>query len=137
MKKIKQLPRQSKRAFTAVEVMIALVIASVFLIAGFQLYGIVAQGHLYSRMRSEASSIAYAHLRDRTNRVTMADCSTSVKVIDEKPFDGENMTDLKITSRISAPYRCSEKVLKVEVIVEYTVNGSKQTERQALYVDKT
>lgn len=134
----------TKSGFTAVEVMISLGIASLFLISGYQLFAILSKSHLHTRSRSIAANIAQVHLRKRGNSFSMNDlaaiphCSPhSLITRVETPDPDQNLNGLMIISRVSAPYGCSEKLIKVEIEVQYLVNGIKQIETQALYVDKT
>lgn len=129
----------NKAGFTAVEVMIALIIAGVFLITGHQLFMSVSGSQLFSRVRAEASNIAYAHLRHKANTVDFGECpatSHATIIKRETPFENEKLPGLEIFSHISAPYGCSERLLKIEVEVRYMVNGVYNIERQAIFADK-
>lgn len=119
--------------FSAVEVMIALIIAGVFLFSGYQLFATVHQAQLYARTRAEAANIAYAYLRKASDAEFK--CSG---VPDKWHFPTEyGLANLTVITKISCPYGSTEKILKVEASVQYTVNGVVQTERQSIYVDKT
>ncbi len=126
-----------KRGFTAVEVMIALIIASIFLFAGYQLFYIVYQSQLFARTRAEAANIAYAHLRERANEQYFCGKTNPPSRKEHTPHSNENLPNLKIVSVVTCPYGNAEKLIKVEVTVEYTINGSSQKEVQTIYVDKT
>lgn len=125
--------KKTQLGFSAVEVMIALIIASVFLFSGYQLFTTVHQAQLYARTRAEAANVAYAYLRKASN--TEFKCSgVSDRLYNPTEYSLSNLT---VITKTSCPYGPTEKVLKIEAIVEYTINGSKQTERQSIYVDKT
>ena len=115
---------QTLTGFSAVEVMIALIIASLFL--------------FYARLRSEASNVAYAELRKATS-TTFACPVGPRRTLDRVsyPTNTPNLIGLKATTRVSCPYGTTQKILKVEVEIEYRINGNVQKEIQALYVDKT
>ena len=129
---------QALTGFSAVEVMIALIIASLFLFSAYQLFGIVHQSQLYARLRSEASNVAYAELRKATG-TTFACPVGPRRTLDRVsyPTNTPNLIGLKATTRVSCPYGTTQKILKVEVEIEYRINGNVQKEIQALYVDKT
>lgn len=125
----------NRPGFTAVEVMIALVVASVFLFSGYQLFAAVYQSHLVARIKAQAANIAQAHLRERANESFY--CGTSVSYKKHKPYQHEDLKDLKIETWVTCPYGNSQKLIMARIVVEYTINGVKQTEEQAIYVDKS
>jgi hypothetical protein len=112
------------------------VAVTIFLMAGFQLYSAVLVGTLAARSQSKATNIAYNHLRHIGNTFDMADCSDSEITRIETPFAEEKLPDLRITSAISAPYNCTAKLIRIDVRVDYNVNGSSRHETQTLYVQK-
>lgn len=129
---------RSLTGFSAVEVMIALIIASLFLFSAYQLFGIVYRSQLYARSRSEAANIAYAELR-KTTSVNFTCPIGANRTIDRvyRPPEQSNLNGLKAITRISCPYGTTQKILKIEIEIEYRVNGDLQKEKQAIYVDKT
>lgn len=127
---------QPRLGFSAVEVMIALIIAGLFLFAGYQLFAIVHQSQLYARSRSEAANIAYAYLRKASNADFV--CPQPGHTLDTAYWPSEyNLKNLSVITKRSCPYGNLDKILKIEVEVQYDINGSHQFERQAIYVDKT
>lgn len=127
---------KTKDGLTTVEVLFSLVAVTIFLMAGFQLYSVVLVGTLVARSQSKATNIAYNHLRHIGNTFNMADCTDSEVTRIETPFAEEKLPDLKITSTISAPYSCTAKLIRIDVRVDYNVNGSSRHETQTLYVQK-
>lgn len=122
------------KGFSAVEVMIALIVASLFLFTGYQLFSIIYDAQLYARARSEASNIAYSHLRSRS--VDPMLCNGPELVKNHIPHEGQKLPNLRIQSRMSCPYGQNVMLVKIEVTVDYMVNGVAQKEQQAIYVDK-
>lgn len=125
-----------KGGLTTVEVLFSLLAVSVFLMAGFQLYSTVLVGTLDARSRSKAANIAYNHLRHIGNTFNMADCPDSQLTKTETPFADENLPSMSITSTITAPYSCTAKLIRIDVAVNYQINGSDRQEIQTIYVQK-
>lgn len=126
----------NKSGFTAVEMLVAILVGSLILIGAYQLFSVVYQSHAAMRLRSQASNIAYAHLRQISNSLSMSDCKNYTVRKTHTPASNEDLPNLKINSILSAPYGCSVNILRIEVVVEYTNNGQPQSEKQAIYVNK-
>lgn len=128
----------NKTGFSAVEVMATLIIAAIFLFAGYQLFATVYDQQLASRLRSEASHIAYAHLREKSANLSVNVCSASGPVEADEALDGnDTLPGIAIKSIVSAPYGCAEKLRRIEIQVKYLIGSSEQIEKQVIYVDKT
>ncbi len=125
-----------KSGVTTVEVLISLLIMSIFLFSGYQLYSVVLSGSLLSRSRSKAANIAYSHLRYVGDSINMANCSTDVITANRTPMSDENLPGLTIKSTVSAPYSCAARLMRVEIEVSYNVGTTKHKEVQAVYVQK-
>lgn len=125
-----------KSGLTTVEVLFSLIAVTLFIIAGFQLYSVVLSGTLEARSRSKATNIAYNHLRHIGNIFSMADCPDGELIAAQTPFAEESLPGLKITSAITAPYTCTAKLIRIDVTVDYNVNGSDRREKQTIYVQK-
>lgn len=125
-----------KNGLTTVEVLISLTIMSIFIFAGFQLYGTVLAGNLESQSRSKAANIAYSHLRKITNSINLAECKEEIIVKDIEPKADENLPNIKIQAKLSAPHTCINRLMRVEVTVDYAIRGSARREVQAVYVQK-
>lgn len=133
--------KNTKSGFTAPEVMFALIVVAIFITGGFQLYTSISNANRITSMQSQAANITYEHLRQIANAVAIDDCpkpSAPVVIKSVAPFDGEEqrLPGLTITSSMTAPYGCDDRVLRIEVKTEYKIGNSPQTERQALYVQK-
>lgn len=126
----------NKPGFTAVEMLIAIIVGSLILMGAYQLFSVVYQSHAAMRLRSQASNIAYAHLRQISNSLSMSDCRNTTINKTHSPASNEDLPNIKINSALSAPYGCNVNVLKIEVTVDYTFNGQPQSEKQAIYVNK-
>lgn len=125
-----------KSGLTTVEVLFSLVALTIFLMASFQLYGVVMESTLAARSQSKAANIAYNHLRHVGNAFIMSNCPKGEIVKEEIAFKDEELPGLRITSKITAPYGCESKLIRINLSVDYTVNGSHRNETQVLYVQK-
>lgn len=131
----------TKTAFTTPEVLFALVVVTIFVTGGFQLYSIVHSSNMIITEQNHASSIAYEHLRQIANAITIEECPINHNDVITKnviPFedDYKRLPGLKIRSTLSAPYTCPARIMKIEVVVDYKIGNTEQTEKQALYVQK-
>ena len=128
--------KSAKSGMTTIEVFISLLILSIFLFAGFQLYDIVLISNLETQARASASNIAYGHLRALSDSLDMSSCSGSIITKALTPQANENLNGLEITAKLTAPYSCSYRMMRVEVTVKYNLRGSDREETQVVYVQK-
>lgn len=126
----------TKKGLTTTELLVSLVLATIFIITSHQLYIIVLNNNLEVRSKAKALNIAYGHLRAISDSINMANCSDSSTTIDRTPNSDENLPNLSIKAYLSAPYKCTNRLMKVEVKVDYLVNGAIRQETQVLYVQK-
>ncbi len=129
---------QTKPAFTAVEIMITLFVAVMFIFSGYSLYLHVYQKINFAKNRSIASNIAEAHLKKRMLESELADCLLPLdqRTKTELPEGGEDLPGLTIETVVSCPYGNTVELLEVTSTVKYMVNGSEELERQTIYVEK-
>ncbi len=129
-----------KKAFTAVEVMISLLVAALLIITGYGLYSYVYNETSIARNRAVASNIAEAHLKKRIAISDTTDCVTGDNWTDEAPFDGEKLKGLLIKTKVECPYPADNtavsSLIKVTSVVTYKVNNVDQVETQVLYAEK-
>ena len=125
-----------KGGLSTVEVLFSLVALTIFLMAGFQLYSAVLSGTLSARSQSKAANIAYNHLRHIGNAFDMGNCPDGELTQTETAFPDEALPGLKITSTVTAPYSCVAKLIRIDVKVDYAINGSARQEVQTIYVQK-
>ena len=126
----------AKSGMTAVEVMVSLVIVSIFLFAGFQLYEIISANNLAAQSAAKASNITYGHLRTVSDSLDMSSCSESTITKTLTPTADEKLDGLAITATISAPYGCVNRLMRIEVKTSYLLKGAHREEVQAVYVQK-
>ena len=95
--------------FTVVELMITLIIAGIFIMSGYQLYGAVLARNTEARRTSEAASIGYSILRERGLYKTVSEVCGSGAVKTEH-----------VTPRVEyCKVPNSVAVIRVAVIITY------------------
>ncbi len=125
--------RQSA-GFTAVELMIALVVGALFLISGYQLYGVVNERSSAAREMAEASNVGYEVLRKEgaydptANKVCPAYDEASVS----RTVTG--LSNLNIKLRRCKPFSDSDIILTT-VIVGYGNDSPQKEVVHATYVN--
>lgn len=125
-----------KKAFTTIEVLVTMLVGTIFLFGGYQLYFTIHQVSLINRTKSQASNIAYNHLRKESTIFSQSDCNNAPVTKNITPDQSENLPNLKITLTSSAPYGCTAGLMRFEVNVNYTLNNKNMNERQIIDVKK-
>lgn len=124
---------RTNAGFTAVELLITLFIAGMFIVAGYQLFNIVIRDGAEARAESRASNIAYNYMRKHstaaTNPCTAQTPASNVTVAE----DTDGLTDVTITITISCPQTDAPTVSKVESLIAY--NNPQKTLRFSTFVD--
>lgn len=122
--------------FSAVELLITLFIAAIFLVAGYQLWGYVQKAGTDSDQLAKASNIAYDYLRREANKpITTCASSTPINNV-AVPTDerGDLPASTFITVTISCPLSISN-VAKVESTVTYGVSPNQKKVSHAIYTN--
>ena len=105
--------------FSAVELLVALFVATVFLAAGHQLYITIVNDSGEARQRAQASNIAYNTLRRYADSAPGA-CTASTPVnnvaVDPVP---EGLANVRHTVTYSCPQASMSNITKVQVTVTY------------------
>lgn len=119
--------------FSAVELLITLFIAAVFVAGGYQLYSVVIQNGGEARARAKASNIAYENLRKYSPQATSPCSVVTPSPAPSMPANsGLSNTILSVT--FSCPYGTSSAVTKVSVSLRY--NTPQQEVVHAIFVTK-
>ena len=93
--------RQKQSGFSAVELLITLFIASVFLLTGFQLYAAILKNGGDARQQSSASNVAADYLQQYTATAT-SPCTPGTPLLNS-PASGQGLTNATVTVTISCP----------------------------------
>ena len=125
----------NQSGFTAVELLITLFVAAIFLVAGYQLFNVVIKDGGEARAESRASNIAYTYMRKHSNAATNP-CTPQAPVSNTAVTENtDGLADAKVSIVISCPQSDAPTVSKVEAIVTY--NNPQQTMRFSTFVDKS
>lgn len=105
--------------FSAVELLITLFVAVMFLAAGHQLYAAIVQDSGEARQRARANNIAYNTLRYHVDRAPGAcEPKTEVDNVATSP-DPEGLTNVHTTVLYSCPHASIPGLTKVQVTISY------------------
>ncbi len=98
-----------QQGLSAIELLVALLVASVFLISGYQLYTYIFQNGTQSAQMAEASNIAYVEMRKKAASIgsgsTCVDTSASPTVL--SGYNGSALRSATITTIVTCPYSTS------------------------------
>ncbi|MBM3210318.1 hypothetical protein FJZ39_03185 [Candidatus Saccharibacteria bacterium] len=129
-----KLHRHARTAagFSAVELLVTLFVAIIFLSACYALYTAVIDDGGSTRARARASAIASEQLD-----IVIADnhaCQTT-RVLTPAPPSDSKLDNPVITATITAPYGCpwTDKVKKVNIRVQYGPNTNRQEVNHAMF----
>ena len=111
------------KGFTTVELMATLIVASLFLISGYQLFSAVSYQSGQARNIGEASNIGYKILRQQTYSAVTNSCASPLVQTAPAP-SGELPEPVAITVEKCKPFADSS-LIKVVVVVEYGVRGGR------------
>ena len=105
--------------FSAIELLIALFIAVIFLTAGHQLYNAIVQDSGEIRQRARANNVAYNILRKYSDGAPGA-CGNET-VVDDQPVTPtpEGLVNVRHTVTYSCPQTNLPSVTRVQVAVSY------------------
>lgn len=120
--------------FTAVELMVTLFVAVLFIMSGYMLYDAVSSRSANTREMAEASNVAYEVLRNEGSayRSISTMCSAT------PPSQTVTRSDLKIPSPTITIKRCKpfadSMILQVTVVVQYGPSEARKEAVHATYV---
>lgn len=124
----------ARNGFTAVELMVTLFVAVLFILSGYQLYGAVTLRSANSREMSEASNVGYEVLRKEGS--VYKPTSNSCAAPSEEAIT--NRTGLKIPNPSIRILRCKpiqgSSLIQVTVSVKYGQLGTQREVLHATYV---
>lgn len=122
--------RKNEKGFSAVELLITLIIGSLFVIMGFQLYAVTITNGAEARQEAQASNLAYSKLRQLSiNGTGVAVCPSSPNVTTANVDNNKAVQ----TTTISCPYPTDFPKIRLAVVsVKYNV--SQMEASHAIYV---
>lgn len=123
-----------KTGFTAVELMITLFIAALFLVSGYQLYNVIVKDGGQTRSQARASNVAYDYLQRYKSNPTFIKSSCVVPAV-QTPLTNSssipNLSKVTVTVTITCPFGTASPVSKILVTVSY--NTPQQVISNATY----
>ena len=123
----------AKPGFTIVELMITLFVAGLFIVSGFQLYGVVTDRSSTARELGEASNIAYEVLRSEGTFVsTTATCTSPTNTTISRSSD--TLPNIAVVLSRCRPFSELTGVIKVSVSVKYGNANPRREVVHATYV---
>ena len=114
------------RGFTAVELIVAVVVGVLLLASGYQLYTTTLRNAGEAQMRSRASSAAYEILRDNIDNA-VAPCVTSTTSATVPSY--ANLSNASASVVVTCPYGTSSNSSVITVTVTYSDPNVRQVSR--------
>jgi Tfp pilus assembly protein PilV len=104
--------------FTTIEILVTLFVAAIFLIAGYQLYGVIIKNGGQVNMQARAVNTTYDYLQ-RYKPFATNPC-TAQTPLTNSPIPVTNLSNVTITVAISCPYGTTSSISKVLVTLNYS-----------------
>lgn len=127
----------SQSGFSAVELLITLFIAALFLIAGFQLYAYVKRNGVEAEQMARASNIAYQNLRTVASNTTYVKtpCSAATQPGSQAIASSTGLNSATVNVVISCPYSTAPQnsVSLLTATVTYQGPSGQETVRHAIF----
>jgi len=119
----------NQSGFTAIELLITLFIAAIFLASGFQLYSVVIKEGGETRAQANANNTLYEHLQRYKNNVTNP--CTAQTPENNQAITVPGIADVTISVSITCPYPLEPSISKVSATIFY--NNPQKTISDATY----
>ena len=115
---------QSMKGFSAVELLVTLFIAVLFLAMGYTIYGAISTSSSVSRHRAQADNIANEYLRRYESTVT-SPCIVSTPLSNQAvaASSADGLAAPRVTVEITCPNSSLTSLSKVKVTVTYNESG--------------
>lgn len=133
------LKRTRQQGFTAVELLVTLFIAALFIASGYQLYAVTTTDSANIRERSIASNIAYKYLRIAQAKGFFV-CGTetiSNSTVEDEQKKLPRLSSIKIIRSMPKSDPCGNGLMKIQVDVRYFENTTSTyiTRSEVIYVN--
>ena len=126
------MPRKTHQAFSVIELIVTLVIATGFLTAAYTLYTTVIADSGSARLKSAAASVAYDYVRRYSNTISGTCGATYPQTTNLTGLTPTGLDTVNVTIVISCPIAASSNLFKVQASVNY--NNYQDTVTEATYV---
>lgn len=127
---------KSQEGFSAVELLITLFIAAIFVLAGYQLYSYVLLGGTETSQEAIASNIAYKYLRQVADTITEGSCAAASPMTNQA-VSNAGLPNTTVTVTVTCPYASGPQsgISLVQSSVHYLSSTDTETVSHALYVN--
>lgn len=112
-------PRSAQSGFTAVELLITLFIAALFLLAGYQLFNVILTSGATARSQALASTTADTYLQQYSDSATTP-CSASTP-LSNSSITVSGLSNTRVTVAITCPVANTPNLSKISATVTYGV----------------
>lgn len=123
---------QSEQGLTAVELLITLIVAALFLASGYVLYQSVLNRSLENRQRAMADIIATDYGR-RYESTIGTSCGFSTPLNNQAVSGVQGLTDVRVTVQISCPQLAGQRTYRITTTVAYGQGVNASSVRQVIY----
>lgn len=123
----------SQQGFSAVELLITLFIAAVFVIAGYQLYTISFKNSAEANQQAQAANLGYEYLRRNTTSTGTACTAAAQSDITPANFTYPGLSQPKIYKTIKCPSSATPNVSSITIRVTYTTSSGTKEVSHATY----
>lgn len=119
--------------FSAVELLITLFIAAIFLMSGYQLYTVVIEDSGRTRAESTVANVAYNYLRQYSTSAANP-CVASTPITNQS-ISIEDINSPVLTIAITCPQPATTTLSRIEASITYGTGTDATTVKYATYVD--
>jgi len=123
----------SESGFTAVELLVTLFVAALFLFSGYQLFNVVLNNGADARNLSTANNLAYNYVRQYETSATST-CSVQTP-LNNQTVTANGLSGATVTVVITCPLATAPSMSRVEATVKYTSGNETKSTTRALLVD--
>ena len=125
--------RSSEGGFTAVELLVTLFVAALFLFSGYQLFNVVLNNGTDSRNLAAASNLAYSYLRKYEPSATNP-CTVQTPLVNQS-VTVSGLSNPTVTVVITCPEVSTPTMSRVEATVKYNSGNEIKSATRAVLVD--
>lgn len=129
-----------EEGFTAVELLITLFIAALFLFSGYQLYAQVMRNSTDANQNAKISNVLYEKMQTASNAVTAANpggCTSSNEGTSSESKQVEGIGSVTLATTVSCPQgaNTSTNLFLIKVRATYSFNGTSKQMEYATYAN--
>ena len=121
------------KGFSAVELLIALILATVFILAGYQVATSIIRSGAESEQLAKAANIAHEYLR--RNSTSADPCAASTPVNNAVPDNSDGLPNARVTVVRSCPNTSITSLSKITSTVTYGPTNASKTVSHAVFVE--